>query len=208
MWQFFVKGGWVMIPLGLCSITAVIIIVERLLFYYRAGRRDEREMKLLKVYLSQGKLTEAKAVTVKWNSAFGRIADTMLDHYNSGFKTLEAIAESTGYNELKKFERGLGILDTIVTASPLLGLLGTVTGIIRAFGALAVVQDQATHLSAGIAEALYTTAFGLSIAIPTLFCVNIFYKIVEGHARKLTTETQEILGIIERNIGGQDAISN
>jgi biopolymer transport protein ExbB len=209
MWQFFIKGGIVMIPLGLCSITALIIIVERLLFYYKANRWDERETKLFKVYLSQGKLTEAKTVTASWDSAFGRVADAILDHLKLSSKSLEAIAESTGYTELKKFERGLSVLDTIVTASPLLGLLGTVTGIIRAFGALAEVsQNQAAHLSSGIAEALYTTAFGLSIAIPTLFCVNFFYKIVERQAQKLTSESQELLGIIERNSGGRDEIAD
>jgi biopolymer transport protein ExbB len=164
-------------------------------------------MKLLKAYLNQGKFAEAKTVTANWNSSFGRIADAMLSHLTLSPKSLEAIVESVGYNELKRFERGLGVLDTIVTASPLLGLLGTVTGIIRAFGALGEVQNQAVHLSSGIAEALYTTAFGLSIAIPTLFCVNIFYKIVERNAQKLTAGSQEILGIIERKSGGQNEVA-
>jgi biopolymer transport protein ExbB len=101
--------------------------------------------------------------------------------------------------ELRGLQRGLNLLDTVVTASPLLGLLGTVTGIIKSFTALAVASPgQAVQLSAGIAEALYNTAFGLSIAIPALFFVNIFYGIAEKRAKELTTSTREILTILDK----------
>lgn len=209
MWQFFVKGGVVMIPLGLCSLTALIIIIERVLFYYRANRWEERELKLIKVYLGQGKIEEAKAVTKEWNSALGRVSDAIIQHWGQNPAQMEKAAEAVGYAELQRFQRGLGVLDTIVTASPLLGLLGTVTGIIRAFSALSVVSDnQAAHLSAGIAEALYTTAFGLSIAIPVLFCVNFFYKLAEKQAQKLTAEAEEIMAIIQQSSGECHETSN
>ncbi len=209
MWQFFVKGGVVMIPLALCSLTALTIIIERALFYYRANRWEEREIKLLKVYLGQGKLEEAKAVTNGWDSALGRVAAVIVQFWGQPRERMEKAAEAAGYAELQRFQRGLAVLDTIVTASPLLGLLGTVTGIIRAFGALSVVtQNQAERLSAGIAEALYTTAFGLCIAVPVLFCVNFFYKVVEKQAQKLTFEAEEIMAIMQQSSGESHETSN
>lgn len=207
MWQFILRGGVVMYPLLACSIIALIIILERLFFYYRANRWEEREIKLFKVYLNQGKLDEAKAVTVHWMSPVGRMAEAALLRCNQARGVMEAAMESTGKTELKKFERGLNLLDSIVTASPLMGLLGTVTGIIKAFSALSVVGgNQAAHLSAGIAEALYTTAFGLAIAIPALFFMNFFYSIVEKQAQRLTNESREILAIIQKNAGERHGI--
>lgn len=206
MLQFFLKGGIVMIPLALCSIAALTIIVERILFYIRAGKWEEREAKLVKVYLAQGKIADARAITSSWNSTSGRMAEAALKQWTENPKLLEQVMETTGNSELKKFERGLSVLDTIVTASPLLGLLGTVTGIIKAFTALSTVGSNPTQLSLGIAEALYTTAFGLAIAIPTLFFINGFYGIVEKQARKLTSESQELLATLRRIAGENDEI--
>lgn len=198
-----------MIPLGICSLTALTIIIERALFYYRANRWEEREIKLIKVYLGQGKIEEAKALTNGWNSALGRIAAVIVQHWGHSPERMEKAAEAAGYAELERFQRGLGVLDTIVTASPLLGLLGTVTGIIRSFGALSVVaQNQAERMSAGIAEALYTTAFGLAIAIPVLFCVNFFYRLAEKQAQKLTAEAEEIMAIIQQSPGEYHETTN
>lgn len=206
MLDFFVKGGIVMIPLALCSIAALTIIIERILFYSRASKWEERETKLVKVYLTQGKIADARAITANWNSSLGRIAETALKQWTEDRNLLEQALENTGTEELKKFERGLAILDTIVTASPLLGLLGTVTGIIKAFSALSMAGGNPAQLSLGIAEALYTTAFGLAIAIPTMFFINAFYSIIEKQARKLTVESQQFISILQRNAGENDEV--
>jgi biopolymer transport protein ExbB len=199
MWQIFVKGGIVMIPLALCSLTGLFIIVERILFFSRTSRQDERETGLLKLYLSQGKMNEAKLLIAKWDSPLARMTETGLRQYETDKGRLEIALESVGQLEVKSFQRGLGILDTIVTASPLLGLLGTVTGIIRSFAGLSLTgAAQSLQLSLGIAEALYNTAFGLSIAIPCLFFVNYFYNIAEKRTLSLNRESQEILALLQK----------
>jgi len=207
MLQFFIKGGPVMIPLALCSITALALIIERMFFYGRARRWEERELKLVKLFLAQGNLSNAKTITAGWNSSLGRLTGVALKQLEHDPRMLENAVETAGMDELKRYERGLNLLDTIVTASPLLGLLGTVTGIIRAFAALSASGGgNATQLSLGIAEALYTTAFGLAIAIPTLFFLNAFYNAVEKQARRLNDYSREVLSILRGNAGVKDDV--
>jgi biopolymer transport protein ExbB len=196
--NFFIKGGVVMIPLLFCSILCLVIIIERLIFYSGVNRGEEQEMNLLKLYANQGRLNEARSVTVGWRSVLGRMADFALRQPNTKKECLENALQLAGDAEVKRLQRGLGTLDTVVTASPLLGLLGTVSGIIRTFSALSATAGgaQASQLSMGIAEALYTTAFGLSIAIPALFCLNAFYGIAEKQAHKLTVGAQELLSVL------------
>jgi biopolymer transport protein ExbB len=196
--NFFIKGGVVMIPLLFCSILGLVIIIERLIFYGSVNRGEEQEMNLLKLYVNQGRVNEARSVTAGWRSVLGRMADFALRQPNTDKERLESALQFAGDAEVKRLQRGLGILDTIVTASPLLGLLGTVSGIIRTFNALSTTAGsaQASQLSMGIAEALYTTAFGLSIAIPALFFLNAFYGIAEKEARKLTVIAHELLSLL------------
>jgi biopolymer transport protein ExbB len=199
MWEFFVKGGIMMIPLTFCSILGLLIVIERFLFYSIRNHTSEYAFQQLKHSLNQGKLDEAKYLAASWRTPFGRIIESMLKQWQSDKSLVEETAQNAGELELQGLQRGLGLLDTVVTASPLLGLLGTVAGIIKSFTALSVASGgQAAQLSAGVAEALYNTAYGLAIAIPALFFVNIFYGIAEKRARELTCKTQEILAILRK----------
>lgn len=207
MLQFLIKGGVVMIPLLFCSFLGLVIIIERCIFFSRLNKWEEQETKLLRLYIGQGRLDDARAVTADWRSPLGRIANSALNQYDLDKNNLEAAIRRAGEQQVYRLQRGLGMLDTIVTASPLLGLLGTVTGIIRSFTALSVSGSaQATQLSLGIAEALYTTAFGLSIAIPALFFLNWFYRIAEQQAEKLTGGAQELLSLLNKGQVKQDGI--
>lgn len=197
MWQIFVKGGWVMFPLALCSVVALVIVIERTLFYIRFKGLDERELNLLKLYLTKDKPAEAKQLLAGLRSPLGQILEAGIKQREADPELVDAAMQAAGDQQLKRLQRGLHVLDTIVTASPLLGLLGTVTGIIRAFTALSVGgASQTAELGAGIAEALYNTAFGLAIAIPALFVVNIFYSIAEKKASELSYKSQEIQTIL------------
>lgn len=205
MWEFMVKGGIVMAPLALCSVIALVIVIERIIFFLRTYSRDGEKMISFKALFQQKNIDDLKRLIALWNSPLGRVASAVVRQWQSDPKNrelLEAVAQTTGEEELKHLQRGMGLLDTIVTACPLLGLLGTVIGIIKAFTALSVTSDisQSAQLSAGIAEALYNTAFGLAIAIPVLFCVNIFYSIAERRARVLNNHCEELLAVfVEAN---------
>lgn len=201
MWQLLDKVGITAIPLLICSMASVIIVVERILFYIRNARqdKDDRQFNLLKQFIHQQKMNDAKTLTVRWNSALSRVVEAVINQWEIDRDLVEKAAQNAGEIELHHFQRGLNILDTIVTASPLLGLLGTVTGIIRSFTALSKAGGaHSMQLSAGIAEALYSTAFGLAIAIPALFCVNIFYNIAERMVQGLSFRIQELITILPK----------
>ena len=89
MLQFLYKGGLVMIPLLLCSVTGVIIIIERMIFYSSFNKEEEQDKKLFKAYVKQGNIAEAIRITEEGNSAFGRIANIALRHYEFKHDTLE-----------------------------------------------------------------------------------------------------------------------
>ncbi|MGD8400426.1 MAG: MotA/TolQ/ExbB proton channel family protein [Bacillota bacterium] len=187
-----------MYPLLFCSILALIIIIERIIFFSRLSEWADEELRLFKLYIGKGKWDEVRVMATKWRSPVGRVVGVAVKQHDLEPDGLEAAMQLAGEMETQRLQRGLGVLDTIVTASPLLGLLGTVTGIIKSFTALSVTGTQAPQLSLGIAEALYTTAVGLSIAIPALFFLNWFYGIAEKQAQKLTGGSREILRIIRQ----------
>lgn len=199
--KFFLDGGPIMFPLLLCSVAALIIILERIFFYLICSKCEKREIRTLRTALSRGNFEEIRNPSANWESSLAKVVAVMLRNFGD-VEMMDAAAEAAGNEEVKRMERGLNVLDTIVTAAPLLGLLGTVTGIIKTFNALSVVGgNQAAHLSAGISEALYTTAFGLGIAIPAMFCLNFFYATVEKRAMRLNSQAQEIMTILKKRTG-------
>lgn len=199
MWSILVKGGFVMIPLVLCSILAMYIIVERLIFFFRASDDGWELIRRIKPLLKTGHWDEARLIIGKLTSdSYSRILSQGLANRASILKGDDSEVEAAAQEELNLCQRGLTLLDTIVTAAPMLGLLGTVTGIISSFNILALTSGQATTqtISKGIGEALIATATGLVIAIPTLFFLNFFQKRVEFEARRLSQFGQAVIDLI------------
>jgi len=167
------RGGPVMYPLIGLSLLSVTIIVERILFWLRTDRGRDRALvaKILK-FVEEGE-PETAACFGPGSRDF--IARTLLNGLRHRFYSLTLALETQAMIELKRMKRNLVILDTIITAAPLFGILGTVTGIIGAFDALGVSGNvDPKAVSAGIAEALITTAYGLVVALVTLFPYNYF----------------------------------
>ena len=138
---------------------------------------------------------EAIQYLQKINQPVARMYQAALLYYGKERAQIEASLRDAGELEIKKMERGLGLLDVIITAAPLLGLLGTVTGIIDSFNILAVAQGlpSATELSRGIAEALITTAFGLMIAIPSLFLMHWLNRMIDKNLTNMNQMSKEFL---------------
>jgi biopolymer transport protein ExbB len=178
--QFFRAGGWVMYPLLLLSLVSVTLSVERAAFWLRthspgARRRLARVMAKVRA----GETTAAIAIAEQSGSIYMRFAAGLLDHAtrtHADKNATETAALELIEDARPIIERFSVVLSTIVTAAPLLGILGTVTGIIQSFrllGGAETVTDPAA-VAAGIAQALYTTAFGLIVALVTLFPYVIF----------------------------------
>lgn len=173
LWSLLLKGGPVMIPLGLCSVIAMTSILERSLSLRRDRIIPNDFIAGLKSHFKPGDPDVSKGLAYCEESAspVGRIFKAGLLNLRRGEAFVEKSIEDAGAREVDKLKRSLRLLATIATISPLLGMLGTVYGMIGAFETSAHAgTGKAEMLAVGIYEALVTTATGLTIAIPVLIC--------------------------------------
>ena len=170
--DLFIKGKEIMWPILLLSFVAITVIVERVLFIVRenASREPEVVEKMLES-VERGDIDAALAVGRKSKDFIAKILVYSLT--NRQYSLSNAFIRASG-QELARFSQGMATLDTCITAAPLLGLLGTVTGMMRTFGALGTgdIGAAAGQITGGVAEALIATACGLAIAIISLFPYN------------------------------------
>lgn len=176
MLALFLKGGLIMWPLLVSSLVAVAVVVERVLFLIREKkRRDAAAVAQILSLIEHGKLENV--LQIKTQDFVARTLLYALEHRKDSFSGALLRAAN---QELKRFGQGLAVLDTIITLAPLLGLLGTVTGMIHSFGLLGNASlDTPTVITGGIAEALIATAFGLVIAIVALIPFNYLNSVLE-----------------------------
>lgn len=199
MLNIFLLGGPVMIPLLLCSIFAVAIGIERLWYLLRARIDTDDLLEDIKLSLGQGKILEAMQTAKKSRGPVAAVLATGIAHYDQSRDEIKEHMQSVGQEEIFKMERRLGALDAIVMMTPLLGILGTVTGIIKSFNIMAALEgvQQASALSAGIAEALITTAAGLIIAIPTMALVAYLNGLINAQVADLNKKSTELLNVLD-----------
>lgn len=171
MLEIFLKGGPIMWPLLATSLIALAFVVERLLF--TARERARRDPAAVDAILSAVERGDIAGVLREKRDSQDFVARTLLYALAHREQSLSNALLRAANQELKRFNRGLAQLDTIITLAPLLGLLGTVTGMIRSFGLLGGAElDAPAAITGGIAEALIATAFGLGIAIVALLPFN------------------------------------
>jgi len=202
MLEYFRQGGPIMYPLLVCSLVSLTLIVERALFWIREEkRRDRRLLDELMTLVEQNELEKARGLTGGTKDFVVRVMICGIVH--QAFSLRDALRMGAD-EEIARMRRYLPILDTMITLSPLLGILGTVTGIISSFNLLGSVGiEQPRMITAGIAQALITTAFGLLIAILSLLPYNYFLTRVEKAALEMEKygTTLEILFEKLRNGG-------
>jgi biopolymer transport protein ExbB len=179
MFDLISKGGPVMWPLLATSLVAVAVVVERILFIIsQKTRRDPKRVEAVIAAAEGGNLEEAHQLAHGSGDFVASALAAALQHDHESFS--DAMLRGAR-RELRRFSRGLSALDTIVTLAPLLGLLGTVTGMIRAFGLLgSQTLDSPAAITGGIAQALIATAFGLGIAITALIPFNYLNACLEN----------------------------
>lgn len=171
--HFLAKGGPVMVPLLAASLLAVAVMIERALVLGRASRDSAPLMEQVRRCIAQGDATEAVRICEVAGTPVGRVLAAGLQARHLPEDRLEKVMEEQALAELPALNRRLAVLDTVITVAPLLGLLGTVTGMIRSFGIMAQSGIDRPHgITGGVAEALIATAVGLAIAITTLVVYN------------------------------------
>jgi len=188
------KESYTMQLLLIVSIVALAIIIERAIFYIRHRFNYFKELRIMESSFNKMRLEELKRMAVRKNSPFHNLLRQGLENLQMEEQELRELLNSMVFEERAKFEKFLGGLSTIVAIAPLLGLYGTVVGLIKAFHNIAVTGSGGPEVvGAGIAEALLTTAFGLMIAIPSLVFYNYFVKKTEDTAEYLEALVHKIL---------------
>jgi len=186
--DLIVKGGWLMVPILFCSILALAVFIERL-FKLRRGRVLPLEL-VQRVHdlVMRQRYPEAMNLCQAHPSAIARIFFAGLKISGQPRAVIKEIVEEVGRREAAELERALGVLSTVASITPLLGLLGTVSGMIKTFNLISLygVGTPGT-LASGISEALVTTAAGLTVAIPTL----VGYRYVSSKADDLILNLEE-----------------
>lgn len=195
MFELVKAGGWLMLPIILCSVAAVAIIAERLWTLQRKKILPKHLVAQVWHWARKGEVDEARIQFLKNNSQLGRIIAAGLVNRHHAREIMKESIEDAGRHIIPELERFLNTLGTIAAITPLLGLLGTVVGMIDVFTAIIDngVGDPSV-LAEGISKALITTAAGLSVAIPSLFG----YRYLRGHVNELViVMEQESLKLIE-----------
>ncbi len=175
MLELFERGGIMMYPLALASLIALALVIERFFALRKRKILIPEIVSVVKNFSSVRDMDLAKSICEKYDSPFSNIIKISLDHYQLPKAEIREILEDEGRQEARKLEKGLVALETIAAISPLMGLLGTVIGMVRVFE---VIKDQGigqtAALSGGISEALLTTVSGLFIGIPVLIAYYYF----------------------------------
>lgn len=206
MLELIKAGGWVMLPILLCSIVALAIIVERFWSLQRKRTAPRNLVNQIWQWARDGQLDAKRIQELRRNSPLGRILAAGLVNRRHEREVMKESVEEVGRHVAHELERFLNTLGTIASISPLLGLLGTVLGMIKVFTVITTqgVGD-ASILASGIAEALITTAAGLMVAIPTL----LFYRYFRGRVDELVvTMEQEALKLVEAMCGQREREMN
>lgn len=178
MLEIFENGGPVMYPLLLCSIVVMTVIIERIIFWVTLDTR--RDQALVDDVLELCRVGDWESVRKKTAGSKDYIIRILVSGILHREFSMSKAMESTASDEIKEMQRFMGILDTMITVSPLLGIFGTVIGIITSFDVLGTTGiEHPQAVTAGIAQALITTATGLGIAILTVFPFNYFNSRVE-----------------------------
>ncbi|NNJ70712.1 MAG: MotA/TolQ/ExbB proton channel family protein [Kiritimatiellales bacterium] len=207
MWELMVKGGWIMWPILACSIAAAILFLERAFHLHRAQIKQGDFLSGIYTIVNRGNMVEAVSICDQTPGPVAHIVRTGLLHADEQHEELKETITKAGLSEIPRLEKNLGGLLTLAQITPLLGLLGTVIGLLRVF----LIMEQSAplaeigDLSAGIWQALITTATGLCIAIPSFAGYNFLLSRVEAITLDMDHAAGELYRFLvyERNGDGE-----
>jgi Biopolymer transport proteins len=182
------KGGWIIIALAILSIVAVYIFIERYIIVSRATKIDKDFMNRIREYMVEGKIDSAKAMCHANETPISRMIEKGLSRIGRPLNDINSAIENVGNLEVGKLEKSVTILSMIASASPMIGFLGTVTGMIKAFYNMSMAGNNIDIelLSSGIYEAMVTTVGGLIVGI----LAYVFYTII-------VTKIQNVVYLLE-----------
>jgi len=197
-----VKGGWIMIPIGLLAVLAVYIFSERFFTIRDAAKEDKAFMDNIKNYIQEGNLDEAKVLCNATDGPLARMIEKGISRIGKPLNDISVAIENIGKQEISKLESGLATLATVSGGAPMIGFLGTVMGMIRAFYDMASAGNNidVSLLSSGIYTAMVTTVAGLITGIIAYFAYNYLVAKVEKVVNMLETRSTEFMDILNEPV--------
>jgi biopolymer transport protein ExbB len=201
-WELAFKGGWIMVPIFILSVIAVYIFFERFFAIKKAQKIDENFMNRIKDYIHDDKLDSALALCQSMNSPIARMIEKGISRIGRPLNDISAAIENVGKLEIYKLEKGLPTLATVAGAAPMIGFLGTVMGMIRAFYDMSMAGSNidVALLSNGIYTAMVTTMAGLMVGIVAYLAYNAMVARVEKVVFKLEANTTEFMDLLNEPV--------
>lgn len=198
MLEILQKGGPLMGIILLCSVVALGVFFERLLYIHRASIRVSEFMEGLALLLERGHFLEALQECVITPGPVARVLQAALEHAQADRAELKEVTNNAGLLELPKLERNLSILSMLAYITPLVGLLGTVLGLLNAFLAMAAHGGYATaaEIARGVFESLITTAAGIAVAIPAFLAYSYLSSRVNDLCHDMERAAIEIIQLL------------
>ena len=192
------KGGWLMLVLLLLSIMAIYIFGNKWWLIRRAGKIDKNFMKDIRDMIHEGRIKSALALCQKYDSPVARLVEKGIERIGRPLPDIQAAVENMGNVEVARLEKGLPMLATIAGGAPMIGFLGTVTGMISAFFNMSVAGNNIdiTLLSGGIYEAMVTTVGGLFVGIIAYFGYNFLTSQISDLVFKMERATIEFVDML------------
>lgn len=198
MLDLAIKGGWIMIVLGVLSLLCFYILFERMYVIRKAGKEDPMFMDRVKDYILSGEIKAALNYCRTMNTPSARMIEKGISRLGRPVNDVQAAIENVGNFEVAKLEKGMTIMATIAGGAPMIGFLGTVTGMIRAFYEMANAGNNVdiSLLSGGIYEAMVTTVGGLIVGIIAMFAYNYLVTRIDGVVNKMEIQIMAFMDLL------------
>ena len=204
--EMCLKGGWIMIPLALMLILAIYIFIERMIVTQQASKEDVSFMDRIKDYIYDGKLDAALKLCRDTKSPSARMIEKGISRLGRPMSDVLVAIENVGNIEVAKLEKGLSLLATISGGAPMLGFLGTVMGMVKAFFEMEQAGGNTinlSQLSGGIYTAMVTTVAGLIVGVCAYFAYNYLVGRVNEVMRRLEMRSMEFLDLLNEPAAGK-----
>ena len=198
LWELAKEGGWIMLVLAIFSVIAVYIFVERFITINKASKKDDEFMNTIRTFMIEGKLDDAKLLCKKKGTPISRMIEKGISRIGKPLNDIQTAIENVGNLEVSKLEKGVDLIGMIAGAAPMLGFLGTVTGMIRAFYDMSMAGNNIDIelLSAGIYEAMVTTVGGLIVGIIAYILYNIIVSKIDNIVNLLESKSIEFMDVL------------
>ena len=198
LWDMTLQGGWIMLILAVFSVIAMYIFIERFITINKAAKNDNMFMETIRNYMKDGKLDDAKGLCQKTSTPLSRMIEKGISRIGKPLNDIQTAIENVGNLEVSNLEKGVALLAMISGAGPMLGFLGTVIGMIRAFYDMSMAGNNIDIelLSTGIYQAMVTTVGGLIVGIIAFIFYNILVSQIDKVVNLLESKSIEFMDVL------------